>query len=198
MIIHLLEELVMYFRKMVGKKCYLSPMNEDDAVKFTEWLNDLNITSNLAFFHQNINIEKEKMLLNSISKEHHYSIIDNNSNDLIGSCGLQRIDHLNQTASIGIIIGNKNYWNKGYGTEALTLLIDYGFKALNLHNIFLSVFEFNERAIKCYEKVGFKEIGRRRKCLYRNLKRYDLIYMDILVNEFYENNKIIKEINNIK
>jgi RimJ/RimL family protein N-acetyltransferase len=57
------------------------------------------------------------------------------------------LDNLNQTAEAAIIIGNKNYWNKGYGSEALSLLMDYGFKALNIHNIMLSVYSFNKRAM---------------------------------------------------
>jgi len=79
--------------------------------------------------------------------------------------------------------------DKGYGTEALSLLLDYGFKALNLHNIFLSVYSFNERAKKSYEKIGFKIIGIKREALLRDMERYDIILMDILPNEFYEKYK---------
>jgi RimJ/RimL family protein N-acetyltransferase len=185
----------MYFKKLVGNKCYLSPMDSNDAEKFTEWFNDLDLIVNLSFYNKIINTDNEKTLLNNISNEHNYSIIDNNTNELIGSCGFTELDNLNQTALVGIFIGNKNYWNKGYGSEVLTLLLDYGFKALNLHNILLTVYSFNKRAIKCYEKVGFKSIGKRREALLRGKEKYDILYMDILENEFYENNKIIKEIN---
>ena len=68
--------------------------------------------------------------------------------------------------------------------------MDYGFKALNLHNIQLRVYEYNTGAKRCYEKTGFKETGRRREALYRNMEKHDIIYMDILEKEFYENNKI--------
>jgi RimJ/RimL family protein N-acetyltransferase len=169
-------------------------MSSNDAGKFTEWLNDLEITVNLNSYDRVINVENEKILLEKISKEHNYSIVDNNTNELIGVCGYLGLDHLNQVAEVGIFIGNKNYWNKGYGKEALTLLLDYGFKALNLHNIVLRVYSFNKRAIKSYEKVGFNIIGKRREALLRGKERYDIIIMDILDNEFYKNNKIIKEI----
>jgi RimJ/RimL family protein N-acetyltransferase len=175
---------------MIGSKCYLSPINSNDADKFTEWLNDLDITVNLTL----INTENEKTMLEKLSKDHNYSIIDNKTDELIGNCGYIDLDHLNQTAEVGIFIGNKNYWNKGYGTEALTLLLDYGFKALNLHNIGLRVCSFNRRAIKSYEKTGFKIIGKRREALLRGKEKYDIIFMDILSNEFYENNNIIKKI----
>jgi RimJ/RimL family protein N-acetyltransferase len=176
----------MYFRKLVGKKCYLSPMNPDDAEKFTEWLNDLETTVNLLLYNSVINAAGERAFLGNPSGDHNYSIIDMEKDELIGNCGLMEVDNLNRTAEIGIFIGNKNYWNKGYGTEALKLLLDYGFKALNLHNVLLRVFSFNKRAIKCYEKAGFKIIGKRREALYRNMERHDIVFMDLLDKEFYE------------
>jgi RimJ/RimL family protein N-acetyltransferase len=175
---------------MIGKKCYLSPVDVNDAEKFTEWLNDLEVTQNLTMFPHMVNIGNEREFLEKLSREHTYSIIDISTNELIGNCGFDSIDHLNQTAGIGIFIGNKKYWNNGFGTEALILLMDYGFKALNLHNIFLNVYSFNERAKKCYEKIGFKIIGRKRESLLRGKERYDNILMDILYNEFYKKNKI--------
>ncbi|MCL2185336.1 MAG: GNAT family N-acetyltransferase [Treponema sp.] len=176
----------MYFKKMTGKKCYLSPIDVNDTQIFTQWLNDLDLTKNLILYSSSINMESEKEFLINLSKDHNYSIIDIETDQLIGNCGFSEIDYLNQTAEIGLFIGNKDYWNKGYGTEALSLLIDYGFKALNFHSIMLKVYGFNARAKKCYEKIGFKQIGIRRESLLRDLKRYDIIYMDILKDDFYE------------
>jgi RimJ/RimL family protein N-acetyltransferase len=187
-------EANMYFKKMTGTKCYLSPIDVDDAEKFTEWLNDLEFTVYLPFYSKIINTDSEREILNNISKGHNYSIIDIEKNELIGNCGFTKLDHLNQTGKVGIFIGNKNYWNKGYGSEAMTLLLDYGFKALNLHNISLEVLSFNERAIKSYKKVGFTNMGKSREVIRRGNETYDLIYMDILCDEFYEDNKIIKDI----
>jgi len=176
----------MYFRKMIGKKCYLSPIDVNDFEKFAEWLNDLEVTQNLSIYPVMINLKNEKEILEKLSNEHNYSIIDISTNELIGNCGFIDIDHINQTGEIGIFIGNKNYWNKGYGTEAMSLLIDFGFKALNLHNIMLKVYDYNKNAIKCYEKTGFREIGIRREAIHVNLKKHNIVYMDILANEFYE------------
>jgi len=67
--------------------------------------------------------------------------------------------------------------------------LDYEFRALNLHNIQIRVYDYNKRAIKSYEKIGFKQIGIRRDALYRNMERHNIIFMDILANEFYEKNK---------
>ena len=180
----------MYFKKLTGKKSYLSPMNSNDAEIYAEWLNDLEITENLTMYTSIINVEAEREFLTKLSKEHNYSIIDIETNELIGSCGFIALDHLNQTAEAGIFIGNKNYWNKGYGTESFQLLLDYGFKALNLHNVMLMVYSFNERAIRIYKKLGFKIIGKRREALRRGNTTYDIIYMDILRKEFYGNEPI--------
>jgi RimJ/RimL family protein N-acetyltransferase len=186
-------EEIMYFRKMTGNKCYLSPIDVNDAEKYTEWLNDLEVTENLSFYSRVISVENEKRFLeNNLSKDHHYAIVNKNNDELIGICSFINIDYLNQTAEIGIFIGNKSCWDKGYGSEALTLLLDYGFKALNLHNIGLAVYQFNKRAVSSYEKVGFKTTGRRREALKRGKETYDIIYMDILCHEFYEENKIIR------
>jgi RimJ/RimL family protein N-acetyltransferase len=178
-----------YFRKLAGTRCYLSPIDENDAEKFTGWLNDLELLANLQLYNSVINVENERDFLRNLSKDHNYSIVDSASNELIGNCGFMDIDHLNQTAEAGIFIGNSNYRNKGCGTEALTLLLDYGFKALNLHNVQLRVYAYNKQALKCYEKTGFKQIGMRREALCRNLERHDIIYMDILSADFYEKNK---------
>lgn len=175
----------MYYKKLIGTKCYLSPIDINDAEKYAEWLNDLEVTSNLNLYASVINTETEKSLLEKLSKEHHYAIIDCNSDDMIGTCGFLEVDHLNQAAEIGIFIGNKKFWNKGFGTESLRLLLDYGFKALNLHNVMLKVYSFNERAVKSYQKTGFKIMGKRREALKRGNKTFDIIYMDITYGDFY-------------
>ncbi len=97
---------------------------------------------------------------------------------------MENCDFINRTATLGIFIGDKDYRNEGYGTEAIKLILDYGFNYLNLNNIKLDLMSFNERALKCYIKCGFKEYGRRRNCKYINGKYYDSIEMDILANEF--------------
>ena len=173
-------------------------MDPNDAEKFTEWFNDLELMENLQLYNSVINVEGERAFLSNPSNGHNYSIIDLEKEDVIGNCGFLDIDHLNQTAEVGLFIGNKNYWNKGFGSEALTLLLDYGFKALNLNNIMLRTYSFNKRAIKSYEKVGFQNIGNRREALRRGTETFDIIFMDILGKEFYEKNKMIMEINKNK
>jgi len=175
-----------YFKKLIGKKCYLSPIDVNDAEKFTEWLNDIELLTNLQLYGSAISLESEKDFLINLSKDHNYSIIDSEKDFLIGNCGFLDIDHLNQAAEVGIFIGNNDFRNKGYGTEALSLLVDYGFKALNLHNIMLRVYDYNMGGIRCYEKIGFKQFGKRREAAHRNLAKHDIVYMDILPDDFYK------------
>lgn len=174
----------MYFKKMLGDKCYLSPISIEDAEKYTEWLNDYDITQFLTLASMQIGLASEKEALSRLSKEHNYAIVDKATDSLIGNCGLMDIDQLNRCAEIGIFIGDKDYLGKGFGREALSLLIDYAFNVLNLTNIMLSVFSFNERAIKSYKAIGFKMIGARRKALIRDGKEHDIYFMDLLSTEY--------------
>ena len=117
-----------------------------------------------------------------------FAIIDKKTDKLIGNCGFHNINAVNQRAEFGIFIGDKNCQNKGFGTEAGKLLLDFGFNILNLNNILLEVYSFNERAIKAYEKMGFKHIGKQREAKIMTGKKYDKIFMDMLATEFREKN----------
>jgi len=174
-----------YFKKVIGKKCYLSPINVNDAEKYTEWLSNAELSINLLFSGQIISVGKEKEILERLSKSNnHFAIIDLETDELLGNCGLENVDMTNRNAEVGLFIGDKENWSKGYGTEALKLLLDFAFNIRNLNNIILHVFAFNERAVKSYKKVGFKEIGRRRKSYFAVGKYHDEISMDILSDEY--------------
>lgn len=177
-----------YFKKIVGDRIYLSPRNSEDVEKFTEWLNDFETTDYLGRSGILTTLDGEKNYLEkNISPEASFVIVTIEDNEMIGTVSLESIDHINRCATLGIFIGNKDFRSKGYGTEAVQLILEYGFKYLNLKNIKLDLMEFNERALKCYKKCGFKEYGRRRKCKFVNGKYYDLIEMDILNEEFNKN-----------
>jgi RimJ/RimL family protein N-acetyltransferase len=103
---------------------------------------------------------------------------------LIGSISLHDINHVNRTAFIGIFIGEEEQRSKGYSTEAIRLVLEYGFKTMNLNSILLSVHEDNYAGVACYKKVGFREAGRRREGVFKDGKYIDVIYMDILAREF--------------
>jgi RimJ/RimL family protein N-acetyltransferase len=90
------------------------------------------------------------------------------------------------SAEIGIVIGEKDFWNKGFGTEAMRLMVDYGFSTLNLNRIHLHVYETNPRGIHCYEKVGFQQEGRLRQAHYLEGRYIDILAMSILNNDWME------------
>ena len=174
-----------YLKKLVGERIYLSPRRTEDLEKYTEWMNDFEVTDYIGRSHQIMTIEAEKKYLEeNINEEAVFAIVDIEKNKLIGTIGLNKVNHFKRTATLGIFIGDKDYRNKGYGTEAIKLILDYGFNYLNLNNINLDLLEVNERAFACYKKCGFKEYGRRRKCRFVDGKYYDLIEMDILNEEF--------------
>jgi RimJ/RimL family protein N-acetyltransferase len=103
---------------------------------------------------------------------------------LVGMIGLDGIDWIHGNAYVGIGIGDRNDWGKGMGTDAMRVLLRYAFYELNLHRISLTVFGYNPRAIRSYEKIGFREEGRAREYLHRAGKRWDMIYMGILKKEW--------------
>lgn len=103
----------------------------------------------------------------------------------IGGCGINETDWKNSSVVIGIFIGDKKLWGKGYGYDAVKVLIEFIFLQMNINKIKLSVYAFNERAIKCYEKCGFKREGTLRQEIFRDGKYHDEHIMAILREEFY-------------
>lgn len=176
-----------YFKKLRGERIYLSPRSIQDVEKYTEWMNDFDTTDYIGRSHLLTTLEGEMQYLEQHStSEASFAIVTEKENKLIGCIALHDIDYVRRIATMGIFIGDKEYRGKGYGTESVKLILDFGFNYLNLNNIKLDLKEFNKRALACYKKCGFKEYGRRRKCNFINGKYYDTIEMDILAEEFNE------------
>ncbi len=103
---------------------------------------------------------------------------------LLGDISLEVVHWNHREAFVGLGIGQRDFWGKGCGTEAMQLILEYAFLELNLHRVTLNVFEYNPRAIRSYEKAGFRHEGRLRGCLLREGKRWDMLYMGILREEW--------------
>ncbi len=103
---------------------------------------------------------------------------------LIGFIGLGGFQWTHGDAWVGIGLGERDYWGKGYGTDAMLLLLRYAFTELNLFRVSLGVFEYNPRALRSYEKAGFTVEGRERQKVLRDNRRWDNIYMSILYPEW--------------
>ncbi len=102
----------------------------------------------------------------------------------IGFVGLDGIAWHNRTSWVGIGIGERDYWGKGYGTEAMQIISRYAFEELGLYRLNLNVFSYNTRAIRVYEKAGFKVEGAMRDALHRDNQRWDLVFMGLLREDF--------------
>lgn len=175
-----------YFEKIKGKRIYLSPVSLEDAEIYTKWLNDTNISDGLGSTHKVVSLEGEKEWLSNVLKKGDYTfaIIKRDENTLLGNASIMDVNPVCRIGTLGIFIGEQKERNKGYGAEALKLLLDYGFNILNLNNINLAVFSFNKNAIACYKKIGFKEYGVRHECYFLNGKYYDEILMEILRKDY--------------
>ena len=178
----------MHFKKIVGEKIYLSPRSVDDAEKFAKWLNNYEIAKYLNQFTKTITVEGEKDYLSKVStNSYDFAIVDKETDELIGSISLMSINNISRTAELGIFIGEEDHLSRGYGSEAINLLLNFGFNHTNLNNIMLKAIGFNKRALKAYEKCGFKVFGTWPKADFVNGEYHDLVYMYILKDDF--NNK---------
>ncbi len=174
---------------LVGEKVVLRGLELRDAKELHKYVNDWEVRQYLNMFYPISEVEEEEFVKSSWEKRKSgtdfiFAIDDRESGQLIGTIGLHRIDWKNRNAELGIAIWKKDYWGKGYGADAIKTLLKYAFHELNLHKIYLRVYDFNKRAMRCYEKVGFKKEGILREAFWRNGKWHDTIFMGILQSEF--------------
>lgn len=171
-----------------GEKIKLRAYKREDVLLACEYMNDSELKRLLVnkIPYPMILEEEEKWYesLINLKDSYNFAIEDLGSGKYIGGCGINQINWLNRIAIIGIFIGDKNYWGKGYGTDAVNTLVKFIFEQMNMNKVKLSVFSFNERAKKCYEKCGFKVEGVLRQELFRDGKYNDEYIMSILFEEW--------------
>ena len=176
-----------YFRKMVGERLYLSPIgiNDDDANNYIKWMNDKTVAVDFGQYnHVVASISDIKWIYEPPGDMQRYAMVLLDGDVLLGSISIHNIDHLNGNAFIGIFIGEEEYRRKGYGAEAIRLIVEYGIKTLNLHTIMLTVHADNYAAVACYKKVGFREVGRLPEVVFKDGQYVDKLYMAIVAREF--------------
>jgi diamine N-acetyltransferase len=184
-----------------GERIRFRGIERGDLPTFVKWLNDPDVRQGILI-HQPISQAGEENWFESMIKrppdEHVLGIEVHLPGEaglpggaggegqwkLIGSLAFNDIDWRNKASEFGIMIGDKTYWNQGYGTEAVRLLAKHGFNTLNLNRIFLHVFENNPRAIRAYEKAGFVHEGRERQAEFKDGKYIDVLVMSMLKDEF--------------
>lgn len=170
-----------------GRKAALGPLEKHLLPEYRRWINDFATTRTLDAPPGPVTAEQEERWYetNATSQDSTTFTIYALPELLpVGNTGLHKIDHRNRSASFGIIIGEAEYRGRGLGAEVSSLMLDYAFTALNLHNVTLSVYEFNKAGLKAYERAGFEEIGRRRQCRVMGGRWWDEVYMDALSTEF--------------
>ena len=172
---------------IVGELVALGPLRREHISLYLRWINDFGTTRTLGVPPRPMTLEQETAWYEQAAtneQEHNFSIFERSSGRLIGNCGMFNIVLPHRRAEVGIVIGESDARGRGYGTEAMRLLLDYAFTAAGMHSVMLWVYEFNPAARRCYEKVGFREIGRRRESRWLNGRFWDEIAMDVLSSEF--------------
>lgn len=170
---------------ITGDLVALGPIRKDLLPLYQRWMNQLDTT---RFLRMGIySLEGEESWYQGVVNDRrmsYFTIYERSTMQPIGGVDLHDIDVVNRTAELGIMIGDANARGKGYGTEAVRLMCDFGFSALGLHSIMLLTFAWNVAGQKAYEKAGFQLIGRRRACRWFAGQYWDDLYYDLLAEDF--------------
>jgi len=170
---------------IVGQKTRLRAIEREDIPTFVRWFNDPEVRRYLEMYLPMSKAEEEEWFEARLKDQScRIFAIETEEGAHIGNIGLHDLDWRNRTAGLAIVIAEKEYWGRGYGSDAIITLLDFAFNEMNLHRIYLSVFDFNERAIRCYEKCGFRHEGRAREAFFQDGKYHDNLLMSILREEF--------------
>ena len=180
---------------IIGERVRFRGVERADIPKFVEWLNDPEVQEGILVHYPISQADEEgwfeRMLTRPTDErvmgiEVKETALDGKAESwrLVGTCAFDHIDWRVNAAEFGIIIGDKSYWNRGVGTDAVRLIIEHGFKTLNLNRIFLHVFTTNPRAIRAYEKAGFSVEVRERQAEYKHGKYIDVLLMGLLKDEY--------------
>jgi RimJ/RimL family protein N-acetyltransferase len=171
---------------LASARVILRPFSKDDAPRLHRWINDPEVRRFLTP-HFPITLESEEEWVKSLSKQNDKEVllaIETPEGEHIGSMGLHRINWIDRTSTTGALIGNKEYWGKGLGTEAKMLLLHYAFNTLNLRKICSQALVFNERSISYSKKCGYKEEGVLKEHIFREGKYWDLVQLAVFRDDF--------------
>lgn len=175
---------VVYYQ---GERIYFRPLELADEPLIRQFINDPQVWYTLSHrLPANEQREREWLERQGTSdKDIIFGIVVREGDRLIGSCGLHAIDQISRSAVFGIMVGDLEMQNQGYGTEAVRLTLKLGFEEYNLNRIELQVYEFNGRAMRCYEKAGYVLEGRRRQAMYRHGRYHDVLVYSVLRQEYF-------------
>ncbi len=175
-----------------GERIYLRKVTEEDALTYHRWRNDPEVMENTSLSLDLFTYKETSEFIQSIMESHNsksYFIMEKENDEAIGITSLMNLDYKNRNSECIIDIGNKDYWGDGYGKEGMELLVQYSFKELNLHKLYLKVFAFNTRAIRLYERIGFEREGELKDHLFRNGKWHNIIEMALFQDKYLQTGK---------
>jgi diamine N-acetyltransferase len=173
-----------------GERAALGTLDRAHLARLSRWFNDPEVRRGLA--HRGlVNEDAETAWYEHVTEaarqprpaEVAFAIHDAADGELVGVCGLENIDHNFSRADFGIFLGQRR--GTGIGTDATSLVLEWAFTIIGLHNVMLESYEFNEQAIRAYERAGFRVIGRRRDSLRALGRRWDSVLMDVTAEDFY-------------
>ena len=169
-----------------GSRLILRPMRRDDAARQHEFDQDLELYGLDCSLPQVAPLEQAEAFLELVTRPDESTawFAIESDGTYIGNCGLFDLTNRNGSFEMGIVIGDRAYWGRGYGREAVRLLLDYGFRHLGARRIWASPHAKNERAFHCYRACGFVEEGRPRQVLYLEGEFVDVIDLSILRDEW--------------
>lgn len=171
-----------------GKRVNLRPLEESDLQRCMRWINDPKIRKFVAN-QMPMDLVSERKWFDTLDRSMPrtdiiLAIVLRRSDRHVGIMGLHRIDWINRHGTTGAIIGEEDCWNKGYGAEAKSLLLEYAFQTLNLHRINSSALAINKRSLAYLKKSGYRVEGCRRRMFFRNGRWVDEIALGILASEW--------------
>jgi diamine N-acetyltransferase len=171
-----------------GEKVYLRPSERADLDDFVRWFNDADTMRYLAMRAPMGRAAEERwfeaMLERQGKRDYHFVICLLDDGRAIGTVSLHQVDEESGSAAFGIAIGEKAEWDKGYGTDVLNAIADFGFGELRLERLWLDVYAAHLRAIRSYEKAGFSHEGSMRRALFKRGDFSDVLRMSLLRDEW--------------
>lgn len=177
---------------IVGSKVFIRAVEKEDLERFQLWSNDFQLKELFDFV---IDFTNDESLVcdyvgnGDFGSNIYFTIVEIDTKKPVGRCTLSDIDYVNKKCNCSLYIGDVASQNKGYGTEAMRLLMKYAFDDLNLNRIGTWVFDFNKGAIKCFKRCGMKVEGIMRDGVYRNGKYHDVYFMGVLKSEYLSMSK---------
>jgi RimJ/RimL family protein N-acetyltransferase len=170
-----------------GQKIYLTALDWDNSETIRAWINDPEVHKYLGAGHTPISKEDERRYYDS-----HAASADTRSFEIhvaedgryIGNVGLKGIDPIHRRAELGITIGPKEDWGKGFGFDAIVTCLRYAFDTLGLHTVRIRAHEDHTRALALYRRVGFVEVGRERETVFQRGRFADYVALDMIDREF--------------